>query len=128
MRRFLVFALLGPLIGACVFAQLVAPLGGYLRAGELPNISNFIVGPIVAAPFGYLLGIIPSLAAAIIDWIFSRFSWGVVVTGVFGFLVSIAFIPPFQKIAEAYPWFPLFTGLIGGVPAVVCSRLSRKTN
>ena len=109
MKRFLIFLFLFPAIATASFYTVI-----YLLTGaEVDSVS----GP----AFGYLIFIGPALVVALVDWGVARASIpGVIATTLFAYGVSVlaaAWALGLQKEILAL-------GLVGGIPAAVCSWLS----
>jgi hypothetical protein len=107
MKRFLIFLFLFPAIATVAFFVLI-----YLLTGaELDSLS----GPAM----GYLIFLGPGLAVALVDWLFARTRIPVVIaTTLVTYGASVLFL------AWDGERYLLALGLIGGIPAAVCSWLS----
>jgi hypothetical protein len=69
VKRFLIFALLGPLLGGIVLFSIVYP-AGWLACGETLTPDEFLKAPllgIVMFPMAFVLGILPALMAGLLD-------------------------------------------------------------
>lgn len=122
MTRFAVFLLLGPPLGfATLFWGLLGTLG--IALGEPPPVD---AGQIVLLPMAYALGLVPALAAALVDHLLARrrvrarIAW----TALASF--ALAFIPLATSLAAGTIHGPyvLAFGLVGAVPGAICSWLS----
>ena len=124
MKRFLIFALLGPPLG---FITLFWGLLGLLDAA-LGEPSNIDFHQIVLLPMAYVLGIVPALVAAAFDETLARrgVRYRVLWTALFSYVVG--FLPIFAAIVAGYVHGPfvLVFGLVGAVPGAICSWLSGK--
>jgi hypothetical protein len=107
MRRFLIYLFLFPAIAT---TSLYAVF--YILTGA-------VVDSLSGPAFGYLMFIGPALVVALVDWWASRLSIipGVVATTLFAYGVSVL------TVAWAVRDVSVF-GLVGGIPAAVCSSLS----
>lgn len=121
MRRFLVFLLLGPLIGFAVFAVRDI-LGGKIYGGPM--------GLLVGLPFAYAFGLPIVLVMWFEDWLLEGWMglWPKLLTSaITGYVAAIALL----VIATSRPLSmrEIFTfGIVGTIPAVVCSWLARGTS
>lgn len=121
MRRFLVFLLLGPLIGFAVFAVRDI-LGGKIYGGPM--------GLLVGLPFAYAFGLPIVLVMWFEDWLLEGWMglWPKLLTSaITGYVAAITLL----VIATSRPLSmrEIFTfGIVGAIPAVVCSWLARGTS
>lgn len=114
MRRFLIFGLLGPVLGFIV-----------VRYGFLASTAHLDPRELVLLPVAFFLGLLPALAAAWIDKLLSdrgvrlRPLWMAAI----GFAVS--FLPILAALIYLGSTDPLILlwGFIGAVPAFICSLL-----
>lgn len=124
MKRFLIFALLGPPLGFITFFW--GLLG--LMDAALGEQSNIDFHQIVLLPLAYALGIVPALIAAAFDHAIVKrgLRWRVLWTALFAYLAG--FLPIFAAIVAGYVHGPfvLAFGLVGAVPGAICSWLSGK--
>ena len=124
MRRVSFFVLLGPFLSWLVFIAMLLPklLTGPRFDGALPF---FFIALLIC----YVAGVLPLLVIAGIDQLLSRYQWRVLVCAVVGFGAAYTLFY-FGTQAVGAPrdfqdyWF--FLGLMGGIPAGVCSWLSRE--
>jgi len=124
MKRFLIFALLGPPIG--LFTGLW---------GMLPFLNQSLTDPpivdihqIVLLPPAYMVGVLPALLVGVFDNALARRGIGrrVLWCALLGFGAS--FLPLASAFAMGFlhgPWVLIF-GLVGAVPGAVCSWLARR--
>ncbi|MGY4624652.1 hypothetical protein [Bradyrhizobium sp. USDA 4486] len=111
MRRLLVFVLMFPAIAMLLLDAF--SFDDTVTAGMLP-------GMIVR---GYLVGITPALAIALVDWLLRRTSLSrVLLTAVSGYVLAsgAGLLMRDVSVVEA-----LQLGLAGAIPAAVCSGLSQ---
>ena len=108
MKRFLIYLFLFPAIAT---ASLYAVL--YILTGA-------VVDSLSGPAFVYLMFIGPALAVALVDWWASRLGVipGVIATTLFAYGVSVL------AVAWAGTRDVSVLGLVGGIPAAVCSWLS----
>ena len=122
MRRVSFFVLLGPFLSWLIFFAMLLPklLTGPRFDGGL----QFFIAALVVC---YVAGVLPLLVIAGIDHLLSRYHWRVLVCAVVGFGAATTLFY-FGAQAAGVPkdfqeyWF--FLGLMGGIPAGVCSWLS----
>jgi hypothetical protein len=121
MRRFLVFLLLGPLIGFAVFAVRDI-IGGKIYGGA--------IGLLVGLPFAYVFGLPIVLVMWFEDWLLEDKMglWPKLLTSaVTGYATVIALL----VVATSRPLSMreiLTFGVVGAIPAAVCSWLARGTS
>jgi hypothetical protein len=122
MKRFLIFAILGPPLGfVTLFWGLLGALG--LALGEPPAIH---AGQIVLLPMAYALGLAPALIAAAFDHALAR--WRVRLrilwTALFGYATAyLILLTAWMDGSVHGPYLPAF-GLVGAVPGAICSWIS----
>jgi hypothetical protein len=108
VKRFLIFLLLGPLIG---YGVTMAMLG------------MLFVAPHVAIPLAYLAGLLPALGTALVDRFLAPrlgFAARVLACGAVGALASPILIMGFVR----DPTMAIFFSVPGVVAAFICSFLS----
>jgi hypothetical protein len=124
MRRIIVFSVLGPPLGfVAVLLREELMSGKWLFADAATFFSKYLL-------FAYLLGFIPAWFTGSIDWYLSSKMnrlWRVLATAFAGYvLTTIAglqgYNPPYTRLSSIFTF-----GLIGILPAAVCSLLSGKT-
>jgi hypothetical protein len=109
MKRFLVFLLLFPAVATVSFYAVV-----YLLTGA---VVDSLSGPALI----YLVAIVPGLVVALVDWLIAKTPVPTVVgTTLFAYGAAVLFL---AWDGSAKDIFAL--GLISGLPAAVCSFLSR---
>ena len=117
MKRFLIFILVGPLVGFIVFI---------LRDMAAGKVFGGVQGFLFGLPFAYLFGLFPALVLWLEDWwLEDKLSlWTKIGTSaVLGYVVSIAMLLTWT--AVAIPTRQVLTfGIVGLVQAAVCSWLS----
>ena len=121
MIRYPLFAFLGPFVGYLVFIV----LGGGFRSHATESF-------MIVLPFALMAGLLPALATAALDrWIEM---WGgkslqrYLLTGLVGY--AAAYLLMLENLLEASPLmqFRYDWGLIGAIPAVVCSWITDKVD
>ena len=109
MKRFLIFGALFPPLALVVFT---APDG-------FKHILDWLVE-------AYAIGIIPALLLAWVDWALSAKPFRVMGTAVTAALTSVLVVRFISGGSDDF-WPVLMVGLVGGMPAAVCSWLSDKS-
>jgi hypothetical protein len=114
MKRFLIFTVLFPPLALAVFT---APD----TFGKHPLLDWWVVGP------AYMLAIIPAWLAAGVDWALSAkpIYLRIVATAVAGAVITGSVALFLWGFFAGY-WPVLMAGLVGAIPAAVCSWLSGK--
>jgi len=109
MKRFLIFGALFPPLALVVFT---APDG-------FKNLLDWMV-------MAYAIAVIPALLLAWVDWALSANRLRVVGTAATAALTSVLIVRFMSGVSDDL-WPFLMVGLVGGVPAAVCSWLSDKS-
>ena len=128
MKRALIFMLLGPVLGSLVISLIVFPTAAMLEGiGFQLGPKNLILA-VIGLPVAYVIGIIPAVVTCLIDWYLDVRD--VRYRPVFCALVGFAVTYPFMRDSLVHPTpgslWPLVGGMIGVLPAAVCSWLSGK--
>ena len=122
MKRFLVYALLGPPIGWAVLFAMTVLFEPRMR--DTFDAST-LGGAVLLIPFSYLAGLLPAIIVAVVDLLLAKrrlalrprigactaAGYVVAILGMYGFHP-----PPTGK--------ALVFGLVGAIPAAVCAWLS----
>jgi hypothetical protein len=121
MKRFVIFALLGPPLGLLIVFLMPSFTHGKPLEFPAPD------GMLLLSPFAYLFGVVPALLTAIADWLLAKalpLYARVPTTAAFGYLVT--FLTMFLTYNPSKVSLPLVFayGIVGLVPAAVCSLLS----
>jgi hypothetical protein len=124
MRRLSFFILLGPFLSWFIFIAMLLPK---LLTG--PTFDGAFEFFLIALLVCYVPGVLPLLVIAGIDYLLSRYHWaiGVLVCAVVGFGAAYALFYFGAQAAGAqkdFQEYGFFLGLMGGIPAAVCSWLS----
>ena len=120
MIRFPVFAVLGPLAGFFVFIG----LGGGIKGDSVGIIFGMLL------PVAWIAGLVPASITAALDQLFERLGARSVqrylLTGIIGYASAYLFMV--ENYFEIEPLFPFRYdwGLIGGIPAVICSFVTER--
>ena len=120
MKRFLIFAILGPLIGLMIMLGI-----SWFLAGNFgyPGVRFWVYG----LPLAYVLGLAPALVAGAANWLLaSKLTFWLRVGATFcaGYIVTV--LTGFVIFDTRYTSLPevLAFGLVGAIPAAICSWLS----
>jgi hypothetical protein len=120
MMRFPVFTVLGPLTGYLVFIGLA---GGFKGDGAGRAFGMLL-------PVAWIAGLVPALITAALDKLFERLGARSVqrylLTGIVGYASAYLFM--FENYFEVESLFPFRYdwGLVGAIPAVICSFVTEK--
>lgn len=129
MKRYLIFAAVGPLIGGFLLLIATTYASGYWNETNLREVERLLLVFVKTLQYAYLFGIIPTLMIGAIDDILyhvRKIGWPVrvLMIGALGFIVSELLYGsrgPDSGVAQ----FILY-GLVGCVPATLSSFLSHK--
>ncbi|MGN6461436.1 MAG: hypothetical protein ACTHLY_09510 [Pseudolabrys sp.] len=124
MRRFLIFALLGPALGfVTAFWILLQVFNGLLGAP-----STFDWHQVVLLPAAYMLGIIPALITALFDHVLARrhARFRILWTALFAYAATYLILLTAWSAGTVHGPALLAFGLIGALPGAVCAWLSGK--
>ncbi|UYO45947.1 DUF5413 family protein [Rhodopseudomonas palustris] len=129
MKRYVIFAAIGPLIGGLLLLFATTYLSGYWAHTHLTEVKKFFVVLFKSLQYSYLFGLLPALMMGAIDEIIShirRVSPGgrVVIVGVIGFLATAVMYG--NRGADAGVLQFVLYGLVGLVPATLSSWLANK--
>jgi hypothetical protein len=118
MKRFAIFVLLGPLFGFVVFV--LRDIAGGKIYGGFP-------GVLFGLPFAYLFGLLPALVMWLEDWwLCERINLPakVATSALTGYVAVVALL--LLNTAAGQVKLPqiISFGLVGAIPAVICSLLS----
>jgi hypothetical protein len=122
MKRFLIFVGIAPPLGFIVAFWVMLQIANRLAGSA----NTFDVAQVMMLPMIYLVGLVPALAVAWFDHALSTRSLSrrVLLTALFGYAIS--YLPligaPWMGFVHG-PYVVLF-GLIGAVPAALCSWLA----
>jgi len=129
MKRYLIFAILCPLIGGFLLLLVSTYMSGYLNRPDAADIEKLLVVFVKTLQFSYLFGILPTLMIAAVDDILfhvRRLHWvlRLLIVGVIGFFaaeLTYGSRGPDSGLTQ----FILY-GLVGFVPSVIASFLSHR--
>jgi hypothetical protein len=121
MKRLLTFAFLGPLLSWLIFLAMFSPK---LLTG--PRFDGGLQFFLIALLVCYVPGVVLHLAMAGIDHLLSPHRWRIAVCAVAGFAAAyVVFYYLSRGGSEAdFQHYQFFLGLMGAIPAAVCSWLS----
>jgi hypothetical protein len=120
MIRFPVFTVLGPLIGYFVFID----LGGGIKGDSAAIIFVMLL------PVAWIAGLVPASITAALDRLFERLGARSVqrylLTGIVGYASAYLFM--LENCFEIEPLLPFRYdwGLVGAIPAVICSFMTAR--
>lgn len=129
MKRYLIFAAIGPFVGGFLLLVATTVASGYWTEVGAGEVTKFLGAFVKTLPFSYLFGIVPALMVGAIDDIvfhIRRISPAVrmLIMGVVGF--AIAHLLYGQRGPDIGGVLFVLYGSIGLVPAMLSSWLSRR--
>jgi hypothetical protein len=129
MKRYLIFAALGPFIGGLLLLFTTSYLSGYWTHTNLMEIGKFFVVLFKSLQYSYLFGILPALMIGAVDDIVCHVPkvgpvLRMLIVGAIAFLAT-AFMYGGRGPDSGAVQFVLY-GLVGLVPALLSSWLSHK--
>ncbi|MCD0419035.1 DUF5413 family protein [Rubrivivax sp. JA1024] len=129
MKRYLIFAAIGPFIGGLLLLFASTYQSGYWAHTNLTEVQKFFVVLFRSLQYSYLFGLLPALMMAAIDEIVCHIRrigpvGRVVIVGAIGFLAT-AFMYGNRGGDAGVLQFVLY-GLVGLVPATLSSWLAYK--
>jgi Family of unknown function (DUF5413) len=129
MKRYLIFAALGPLVGGFLLLLVTTILSGYWVEINLSQVANLFVVFVKSLQFSYLFGILPVVIFAAVDDIVSHLGWinavmrMLLLGGVAFFAAAVLYG---GRGADSGAVQFILYGLVGLIPAMLCSWFSRK--
>ena len=129
MKRYLIFGALGPLIGGFILLFVTTYMSGYWTHTDLGEVEKLFVVFAKTLQYSYLFGLLPTLMMAAVDDIF----WHVkrirpvlrmLIVGVLSFFVA-ELLYGSRGPDSGLVQFLLY-GLVGFIPAVICSWLAHE--
>jgi hypothetical protein len=119
MKRFAVFAIVGPLIAAATLFLILLPLAGLLE-GEPVVIST----PALPA---YSAAVLAALVVALFDWIASLIEvpYRPIGAAIVGWVLAFILLRGFLALPDLPGWF-VAIGLLGAIPGLICSWVTMK--
>lgn len=124
MKRFAIFAVLGPLLAGATFHLLFLPLASLLE-GVWIDISL----PAGQFPTSVLTCVFPALVVGLFDWVLELMEvpHRPAASSIAGWFLAVVALREVLALPDLPGWF-VAIGLIGAVPAFVCSWLTFKLN
>jgi hypothetical protein len=128
MKRYLIFAALGPFVGGFLLLLVTTTLSGYWTQTNLSEVAKLFVVFVKSLQFSYLFGILPVMIFAALDDIVSHVRWigaglRMLMIGAVAFFAA-AFLYGGKGAESGVVQFILY-GLVGLIPAMLCSRLAQ---
>jgi uncharacterized protein DUF5413 len=128
MKRYVIFAALGPFVGGFLLLLVTTTLSGYWTETNLSEIAKLFVVFVKSLQFSYLFGILPVMIFAAVDDIVSHVRWinavmRMLMVGTMAFFAA-AVLYGGRGADSGVIQFILY-GLVGLVPAMLCSWFSR---
>ena len=129
MKRYLIFALLGPLLGGFLLLIATTVMSGYWTETNIAEVGKIFVVLFSTLQYTYLFGILPALAFAAIDDIVCHIrrinpTLRMLIVGALAFATAELVYGGRGNEQGALQF--LLYGLVGLVPAMLCSWLSQE--
>jgi hypothetical protein len=129
MKRYLIFAALGPLFGGFLLLLATTVMSGYWSHPSAAKVENLLAVFVTTLQYGYLAGILPALMIGAVDDIlvhFKRIGWVVrlLIVGAIAFTATELLYGSRGPDSGALQ-FVLY-GLVGFVPATISSWLAHR--
>jgi len=122
MKRFLIFATVAPPLGFIVAFWVMLQIANWMAGGP----STFEIRQVAMLPTIYLVGLIPALLTAGFDHVLAKreMSYRIALTALFGYFVSYGPLVGAFQMGFMHDPGVLLLGLVGAVPAALCSWLA----
>ena len=129
MKRYLIFAIIGPFIGGLLMLFAATVASGYWTDTNWSEIGKFLGAFFKTLQYSYLFGIVPALMIAAIDdilWHVRRIGFGlrILIVGAIGFTASELLYGSRGPDTGALQF--LLYGLVGMVPSMISCRLANR--
>jgi len=129
MKRYLIFAALGPLLGGFLLLVATTVMSGYWHQADLSEVAKLFVVFLKTLQYSYLFGVVPALIIAAIDDILfhvKRLGWVVriLIVGVIAFTAAELLYGSRGPDSGAVQF--ILYGLVGFIPATISSWLAHK--
>jgi hypothetical protein len=129
MKRYVIFAVLGPFIGGFLLLVATTVMSGYWQETNLAEVAKLFVVFLKTLQYSYLFGILPGLMIAAVDDILfhiPRISWVVrmLIVGAIAFFAA-ELLYGSRGPDSGVTQFLLY-GLVGFIPATISSWLAHK--
>ena len=130
MKRYLIFAALGPLLGGFWLLLSTSVMSGYWSHTDLSEVAKLFVVFAKTLQYSYLFGILPALMLGAVDDILShvkRMGWGVrlLIVGAVAFIVAEVLYGSRGSDSGIVQF--IMYGLVGFIPATISSWLAHET-
>lgn len=128
MKRYVVFAALGPFVAGFLLLLVTTILSGYWAETDLSEVAKLFVVFVKSLQFNYLFGVLPAMIFASVDDIVSHVRrinamMRMLLVGAMAFF-GAAILYGGRGADSGVTQFVLY-GLVGLIPAMLCSWLSR---
>jgi hypothetical protein len=128
MKRYLIFAALGPFIGGFLLLLATTTLSGYWAETDWSEVAKLFVVFVKSLQFSYLFGILPVMIFAALDDIFSHVRWigasmRMLIIGAMAFFAAAILYG--GKGGDNGATQFVFYGLVGLIPAMLLSWLAQ---
>jgi hypothetical protein len=119
MKRFAVFAIVGPPLSAAVLYLLLLPVAGLLEGQPI-----VIDASVLSA---WSSAVVAALVVALFDWVASLIELPSrpIAAAIFGWVLAFALLREVLALPGLPGWFAAI-GLLGAIPGFVCSWLTMK--
>ena len=129
MKRYLIFAALGPLLGGFLLLVATTVMSGYWHQADLSEVAKLFVVFLKTLQYSYLFGILPALMISAVDDILfhvPRINWVIrmLIVGAIAFFAAELLYGSRGPDSGAIQ-FVLY-GLVGFIPATISSWLAYK--
>jgi Family of unknown function (DUF5413) len=129
MKRYLIFAALGPFVGGFLLLLITTSLSGYWAHANASEIGKLFVAFVKTLQFNYLFGILPAMIFAAVDDIVCHVRWisavmRMLAVGIMAFFAA-AVLYSGKGADSGVAQFILY-GLVGSVPVTLCSWLAHE--
>jgi hypothetical protein len=127
MKRYLIFAALGPLFGGFLLLLATTVMSGYLSHASASQVEKLFAVFVTTLQYSYLFGILPALMIGAVDDIlvhFRRIGWviRILIVGAIAFTATELLYGSRGPDSGALQF--ILYGLVGFVPATISSWLS----
>jgi hypothetical protein len=119
MKRFAVFAIVGPPIAAATLFLILLPVAGLLEGVPIE-----ISTPVVPA---YCYAVLAALVVALFDWVASLIEvpFRPIGAAIVGWVLAFVLLRGYLALPDLPGWFAAI-GLLGAIPGFVCSWVTMK--
>jgi hypothetical protein len=130
MKRYLIFAALGPSLGGFWLLLTTSVMSGYWSHTDLSEVAKLFAVFAKTVPYSYLFGILPALMLGAVDDILfhvKRIGWRVrlLIVGAVAFVMAELLYGSRGPDSGVVQF--IMYGLVGFIPATISSWLSRET-